>query len=224
MELEVLADKDAVAERAAELLAAATGHVALSGGSTPKQAYARAAELRSDWTGVTFWLGDERLVSDADERSNARMVREQLLTRIPRATLPRFEPVATDLDLDAAADDYDRRIAEVDRLDLALMGLGPDSHTASLFPGKPALAVTGRQAVGVPEPGMEPLVARVTLTFDVFNAARDVVFLVAGSDKADAMGRAFGNPPDLDAPAAHVRPSDGRLLVLADRAAAAHIG
>jgi 6-phosphogluconolactonase len=221
--IEVLADKAAVAQRAAEILAAASGHIALSGGSTPKDAYARAAELRSDWSGVTFWLGDERHVPPDSEDSNARMVREQLLTRIPRATLPAFEPVDTALDLEAAADDYDRRLAPVDRLDLALMGLGPDSHTASLFPGKPALAATGCRAVAVPEPGLDPRVPRVTLTFEVFNAARDVVFLVAGEDKAEAMERAFGDPPDRDAPAAHVRPSDGRLLVLADRAAAARL-
>jgi 6-phosphogluconolactonase len=221
--LEVLDDKDAVADRAAELLAAATGHVALSGGSTPKAAYALAAERRSDWRGVTFWMGDERHVGPEAEESNARMVREQLLTRIPRATLPLFEPVATELELEAAAEDYSRRFgAAVERLDLALMGLGPDGHTASLFPGKPALDAHGI-AVAVPEPGLDPRVPRITLTFDVFNAARDVVFLVAGEDKAEAMFRAFGPEPDLDAPAARVRPSDGRLLILADRAAAARL-
>ncbi|MEA2124613.1 MAG: 6-phosphogluconolactonase [Solirubrobacteraceae bacterium] len=230
MELEVLPDKDAVAERAAEILTGvgAGAHVALSGGSTPKQAYALAGERRSDWSGVTLWLGDERHVPASSDDSNARMVREELLFHIPRATLPLFEPVDTEVDLDAAAADYERRLraalGDGGRLDLALMGLGPDSHTASLFPGKPALAVTGRWAVGVPEPGLEPRVPRVTLTFEVFNAARDVVFVVAGEDKAEAMARAFADPPDRDAPAAHVRPSHGRLLVLADRAAAAHLG
>jgi 6-phosphogluconolactonase len=223
LKLELLDDGAAVAERAARLLAEARGHVALSGGSTPKQAYARAAELREDWTGVTLWLGDERYVPPDDERSNARMVREQLLTRIPRGRLPRFEPVDTSLSLEAAAADYERRLQSVERLDLALMGLGPDAHTASLFPGKPALEATGRRAVAVPEAGMEPQVPRVTLTLDVFNAARDVVFLVAGEDKAGALARAFGNTPDLDAPAARIRPVDGRLLVLADRAAGADL-
>jgi 6-phosphogluconolactonase len=221
--IEILDDAAAVAERAARLLADARGHVALSGGSTPKAAYARAAELRDDWTGVTLWLGDDRHVPTDDERSNARMVREELLTKLPRATLPRFEPVDTTLDLAAAADDYERRLRPVERLDLALMGLGPDGHTASLFPGKPALEVTGRLAVGVPEAGMEPYVPRVTLTFEVFNAARDVVFLVAGEDKAGALARAFGNTPDPDVPSARIRPVGGRLLVLADRAAAADL-
>ena len=224
MKIEVVADKEAVAQRAAEILAGARGHVALSGGSTPKRAYALAAERRSDWTGVTLWLGDERHVPDSDADSNARMVREELLTRIPRATLPAFEPVDTTCDLDGAAADYDRRLRAAlgrdGRLDLALMGLGPDSHTASLFPGKPGVEVADRLAAAVPEAGMDPRVPRVTLTLPAFNAARLVVFLVAGEDKAQAMRRAFGDPPDEASPAAHVRPS-GDLLVLADEAAAA---
>jgi 6-phosphogluconolactonase len=170
-----------------------------------------------------LWLGDERHVPADDERSNALMVREQLLTRIPRATLPGFEPVDTALDLEAAAADYEERFRPVGRLDLALMGLGPDSHTASLFPGKPAVDVTGRLALAVPEAGLEPFVPRVTLTVEAFNAAREIVFLVSGADKADALARAFGDTPDPDAPAARIRPVDGRLLVLADRAAAADL-
>lgn len=225
VELERCADPEGVAARAAEILTAVGpgAQVALSGGSTPKRAYALAAERRSDWAGVTLWLGDERHVPPDSPDSNARMVREELLTHIPRATLPRFEPVDTTLDLEASAADYDRRFGAVERLDLALMGLGADAHTASLFPGKPALAVSDRSAVSVPEPGMQPHVGRVSLTFGVFNAARDVVFLVAGEDKADAMARAFGEPADTTAPSAHVRPAGGRLLVLADHAAAAQL-
>jgi 6-phosphogluconolactonase len=223
--VEVLPDKEAVARRGAELLAAASGHVALSGGSTPKQAYELAAGMRSDWRGVTFWLGDERHVPPEDPDSNARMVREELLTRLPRATLPAFEPVDTSCDLEGAADDYEARLrrtlGEGGRLDLALMGLGPDSHTASLFPGKPAVAVRDRLVVAVPEAGMAPRVPRITLSLPAFNAAREVVFLVAGAEKAEAMGRAFGEPADPDSPAAHVRPDSGALLVLADADAAA---
>jgi 6-phosphogluconolactonase len=214
MRLEVVADKDAVAARAAEILRAARGHVALSGGSTPKAAYALAAGR--DWSDTTLWLGDERHVGLDDERSNYRMAREQLGAEAP------IEPVAVDLDLEAAAADYARRLAGV-RLDLALMGLGPDGHTASLFPGKPALEATGTPAVAVPEAGMEPLVARITLTFEVFDAAAEVVFLVAGEDKAEAMKRAFGDPPDRSAPSARIRPFSGGLLVVADHAAAARL-
>src|ERR671921_654344 len=126
-------------------------------------------------------------------------------------------PVDTSLSPDAAAAAYESLLLTTiglhPRLDLALMGLGPDGHTASLFPGKPAVAETQRYAVGVPEPGMEPLVPRVTLTLPVFNTAREVVFLVAGADKAPAVRRAFGTPPDESSPAAHVRPGAGTLLV-----------
>lgn len=227
IELEVLDGKEGVAARAAELLAQATGHVALSGGSTPKRAYALAAERRSDWTGVTLWLGDERYVAPEDADANARMVREELLTRLPRETLPRFEPVDTARDLEGAAADYGRRLraalGEGGRLDLALMGLGPDGHTASLFPGRPEVGEDHHWAAAVPEAGMEPQVPRVTLTLPVFNAAALVVFLVAGSDKADAMARAFGDPADATSPAALVRPESGRLLVLADVPAASRL-
>ncbi len=214
--IEVLDDKDAVARRAADILTAVKpgSHVALSGGSTPKQAYALAAGFAFE--DVTFWLGDERYVPIEDEDSNAGMIRASL-ELVP-------ELVRTDLDLEAAAADYGRRFkAAGGRLDLALMGLGPDGHTASLFPGKPALDEDHHLVVAVPEPGLDPRVPRVTLTFPAFNAARDVVFLVAGEDKAEALVRAFGDEPDPAVPSAHVRPSDGRLLVLADRAAAAKL-
>ena len=213
MRLEVLADKAAVAERAAELIRGARGHVALAGGSTPKEAYALAADGLP--TGVTWWLGDERVVPADDERSNARMVRESL------AVEP--EAVRTELDPLAAAADYGARLdANVSggRFDLVLLGLGPDSHTASLFPGKRELEVRDRLAVAVPEAGLEPFVPRVSLTLTALNAARCVVFLIAGEDKAEACRRAFGDPPDPASPAAHVRPKDGELLVLADAAAA----
>lgn len=215
MNLEVLDDKEAVAQRAAEILTTATGHVALSGGSTPKRAYALAA-AREDWSGVTLWMGDERHVPPDDEDSNYGMARAQLGEAAP------IEPVRVELGLGEAAADYGRRFRDAGgRLDLALMGLGPDGHTASLFPGKPALEERDHLVAAVPEPGLDPRVPRVTMTFKAFDLAGQVVFLVAGEDKAEAMVRAFGDPPDLGAPSARVRPLSGRLLVLADRAAAA---
>ena len=109
------------------------------------------------------------------------------------------------------------------RFDLILLGMGPDSHTASLFPGKPELEERGRFAAPVPLAGMEPQVPRVTLTFPVLNGAREVDFLVAGADKADAVARSFTEPPDPDAPAGHVRPTAGSLFVFLDEAAAAKL-
>ncbi len=159
-----------------------------------------------------------------DERSNARMVQEQLLGSLPEDRRPAFEAVRTDLPLEQAANDYEVRLRGVLRdgagLDLVLLGLGPDAHTASLFPGKPAVEEAERWVAPVPEAGMEPQVPRVSLTLPVLNTAREVVFLVAGADKAEALQRAFGEEPDAASPAAHVRPRTGRLLVLCDEAAA----
>ena len=111
--------------------------------------------------------------------------------------------VDTALGHDAAAAAYEALLRETlgnhPRLDLALMGLGPDGHTASLFPGKPALQETHRLVVGVPEAGMEPQVPRVTMTLPLFNTAREVVFLVSGADKAPAVRRAFGDAARRDA-------------------------
>ena len=109
------------------------------------------------------------------------------------------------------------------RLDLVLLlGLGPDAHVASLFPGQKTLNVRDRLAVGVEQAGLEPYVPRVSLTLPVLNAARSVVFLVAGKDKADAVERAFGPDvePNRDAPGSLVRPVDGELILLLDEAAA----
>jgi 6-phosphogluconolactonase len=221
---------DDPAAEVADLLvdvAAAGGHVALAGGSTPRRAYELAAQSDADLSAATLWLGDERVVPPEDERSNARMVRESLCERLPDERRPRLLPVDTALGHDAAAAAYEALLRQTlgnhPRVDLALLGLGPDAHTASLFPGKPALHETRRLAVGVPEAGMEPQVPRVTLTLPLFNTAREVVFLVAGADKAEAVRRAFGDPPDPSAPAAHVRPGAGTLTLVLDAPAAAEL-
>jgi len=229
-EIRVLEDAAAVAAEAAELLVAcarAGGQIALSGGSTPKRAYALAAERDVDWSAATLWLGDERLVPLDDDRSNAGMADVQLVSRIPEDRRPTLELVHTELEPEQAANDYEVRLRGALRdgagLDLALMGLGPDAHTASLFPGKPESLERERWVVAVPEPGMDPQVPRVSLTIPVFEAARDVVFLVAGADKAGAMVKAFGSDPDAISPASHIRPAPGRLLVLADKAATSEL-
>jgi 6-phosphogluconolactonase len=206
---------------------AAGGHVALSGGSTPRRAYELAARTDADLSAATLWLGDERVVPLDDERCNLRMVRSSWTDRLPEERRPRLMPVDTALGHDAAAAAYESLLRETignhPRLDLALMGLGPDGHTASLFPGKPAVQETRRLAVGVPEAGMEPQVPRVTLTLRLFNTAREVVFLVAGADKAAAVRRAFATPPDETAPAALVRPGAGTLVLVLDPPAAAEL-
>ncbi len=208
-------------------IACAGGQIALSGGSTPQRAYEIASQSDADLSAATLWLGDERVVPPDDERSNLRMISAALTDNLPEERRPRLMPVDTSLGADAAAAAYEAlllaTVGRHPRLDLALMGLGPDGHTASLFPGKPAITENQRFVVGVPEAGMEPLVPRVTLTLPVFNTAREVVFLVAGADKAEAVARAFGTPPDESAPAALVRPGAGKLMVVLDAPAAAEL-
>jgi 6-phosphogluconolactonase len=199
-------------------VALAGGHIALSGGSTPRAVYEQVA----DWGDATLWFGDDRAVPPDHQHSNYRMVRQAVGERPVR-----IERILGEEGAEAAAGDYEARLraalGNAPRLDLALMGLGPDAHTASLFPSKPEVEEDRRFVVPVPEAGMEPQVPRVTMTLPVFNAAARVVFLVKGADKAAAMRRAFGDPPDPSSPAARVRPQAGELLVLCDAAAAAEL-
>jgi 6-phosphogluconolactonase len=186
---------DDPAAEAAALIAEAVragGHIALAGGSTPKAAYGMAAGMDLDWSAATLWFGDERCVPPDDELSNYRMAKEALLDRVSGATVKRM---AGEKGPNAGAEDYERELREtlgeqLPQLDLVLLGLGPDLHTASLFPGKPAVEVKDRAVVGVEEAGLEPHVPR---TLPAINAARQRVFLVAGEGKSDAVQAAFGN-------------------------------
>jgi 6-phosphogluconolactonase len=149
------------------------------------------------------------------EWSNYRMADEALLSKLdPRPEVLRME------DADAYEALVRDRLGDEPRWDLLLLGLGPDSHTASLFPGKPEVDVTDRLVVDVPQAGMDPQVPRITLTLPAINAARHIVFLVTGESKREAVLRAFGDDPDPTSPAAHVRPADGELTVYLDPAAA----
>ena len=220
---------DDVAGGAAERIAAAVragGHIALSGGSTPRRAHERVAAMGLDWSATELWFGDERAVPPDHEHSNFRMAKESLLDHVSPRAVHRIEGELGHLDAAAAYEQELRtRFGDgVPALDLILLGLGPDAHTASLFPGDPALGERERQAVGVETPGMAPLVSRVTLTLPVLNAGNDVVFLIAGEDKAEAVARAFGDAPGPDAPASLVDPGPGRLTLLVDPPAAARLG
>ena len=224
---------DDVAGAAAERIAAAVragGHIALSGGSTPKAAHelvARDGEL--DWSRTQLWFGDDRAVGPEHEHSNYLMARESLLDRIG-GSQPEVHRIKGELGHRVAADEYERELATAfgadgpPRMDLLLLGLGPDAHTASLFPNDDALGERDHLAVGVDKPGMAPLVSRVTLTLPVLNAAHEVVFLISGEDKAEAVARAFGDAPDPSAPASLIRPEPGLLHVLLDTPAASLLG
>jgi len=220
MRIEVLDDPaSAVADLLVEA-AAAGGHVVLTGGSSPKRAYQLAA--RGGWGGATVWYSDERCVREDHEWSNHAMAEAALLSHVdPRPEVMRMEG---ELGHERGAASYEalvrERLGDEPRWDLLLLGLGPDLHCASLFPGKPEVDVTDRLVVGVPESGMDPQVPRISLTLPAINAARHVVFLVTGESKREAVRRVFGDDPDPTSPAAHVRPADGELTVYLDPAAA----
>jgi len=197
------------------------GQIVLTGGSTPRGAYAAAARQDADWSGATVWFSDERMVPPDHPDSNFGMTAAALLSQLSHP--PTVVRIPGELGADAAAGAYEallrERMGSDPRFDLILLGVGPDSHTASLFPGKPELDELGRFAAPVPLAGMEPQVPRVTMTYPLLNTAREVVFLVSGADKAEALRRAFGEPPDDASPAAHVRPGAGTLTLVLDRAA-----
>ena len=176
-------------------------HLALAGGNTPRAAYDALAGLVDDWAGVHLWFGDERCVGPEDPEANYRMVRETLLARaaIPEARVHR---IAGELGALAAAERYEAEVragvAAADgggtpALDLALLGLGEDGHTASLFPGAPALADGGVLCLPVHD-APKPPPDRVTMTLELLGAARALVVLAPGARKADAIRRVRAGP------------------------------
>jgi 6-phosphogluconolactonase len=210
--------------------ARAGSHIALTGGSTPSRAYERAASLEPDWSGAKLWWGDDRCVPPDDDLSNFRLAKEALLDALPEEGSPEVHRIHAERGPHVGADDYEREMRavfgqQVPRLDFLLLGLGPDGHVASLYPRQDTLDVSDRPAVGVEEAGWKPYVPRVSLTMPVLCAARRIVFLVAGDDKAEAVERCFGPgvEPNRDAPGSMVRPVDGELILLLDEAAASRL-
>ncbi len=210
-------DAQAAAERAADILAGAisealtqrgAAHIALSGGGTPRVAYALLGPLVADWQGVHLWFADERCVGPDDPQSNALLLRQTLVA--PRAVTHRM---AGELGAEAAARAYERELGDV-VLDVALLGIGEDGHTASLFPDNPVLDAPGRVA-GVHD-SPKPPPDRITLTRATLDGARQRLLLVTGSGKAEALGLALG-PPSRHVPCSLLE-RDG-LTVVADRAA-----
>ncbi|MBA2516643.1 MAG: 6-phosphogluconolactonase [Solirubrobacterales bacterium] len=227
-DFEIQADAAGVAAAAAERIAsvAATGgHIALAGGSTPERAYELLRD--ADLSAAALWFSDDRAVGPQAPDSNYGMAARSLLDHLAEPHRPSVHRIEGELGPEAAADRYEAlvraEVGEQPRFDLILLGLGPDAHTASLFQGKPAVGESERLVVAVPEAGMEPWVPRVTFTLPLLNAAREVLFLVAGADKAPAVARAFNEPADPASPAARVRPDPGRLVVMLDEKAAAGI-
>jgi 6-phosphogluconolactonase len=211
------ADAEEAAARAAEVLAAAIdgartvrgeAHVALAGGSTPRRAYELLGPLLPDWADVHLWFGDERCVGPEHPESNARLVRESLVA--PGAVVHR---IRGELGAEAAAAAYAEELGDT-TLDVALQGLGEDGHTASLFPGNPALRADG-VAVAVHD-APKPPPDRVSLTLGVINAARRIVLLAGGAGKAAPLARVLAGP-DERVPASLL--DRDKLEVVADAAA-----
>jgi 6-phosphogluconolactonase len=202
--------------------------LALAGGNTPRRTYELLTEppLRDavPWDALHLFWGDERCVPPDHPDSNYRMAREALIDRapIPAANVHR---VRTEEGSAAAVAAYYERelrnffgleVEDVPRFDVILLGMGPDGHTVSLFPGSPALDETQRLVVPNSIDYMPH--ERVTFTFQVLNAARLIAFLITGRDKAESLARALNG--DSAVPAGHIRPADGEVRWYLDRAAA----
>jgi len=204
-------------------------HVALAGGSTPRAMNALLAASprrdRVEWTRVVFWFGDERCVPPDDAQSNYRMNRETLLD--PLGIDPaHVHRMRGEDDPTAAAADYDvvlrRELGERPCLDLLLLGMGPDGHTASLFPGTVAGMDNDKNCIAHYVPQMSQW--RITLTPRAINAARNVAITAGGAEKADSLQGVLEGPRQTDVfPAQVVRPQSGNLAWLVDAAAAAKL-
>ncbi len=209
--------------------------LALSGGSTPRKLHLLLSDPqepffgRVPWGEVHVFWGDERHVHPDDPESNYGMARTTLLSRVPIPPEQIHRVRAEETDASVAAKDYEVELRRalggegVPRLDLALMGMGADGHTASLFPGNPALEERERLVVA---PWAEKLETfRITVTFPVLEAARVVLFLVTGGEKAARVAEAVSGDPSAPGalPATRARPRDGELLWFLDAPAASRI-
>ena len=229
--LETASDSDALARLAAEWIAAQISLVldqrdrcslALSGGSTPARAYSLLGQERLPWDRVDVLLGDERWVAADDSSSNARMLRETLMAAGPGSAAV-FHPIPTVelADAQASALALEQLLPRVCRgappvFDLMLLGLGDDGHTASLFPGTDATRATDCWATVGCGKGLD----RITLTAPVLSAAREVMFLVSGSGKRQALQRLLDpTESSVRTPAKLVSPAK-QVLILADQDAA----
>jgi len=238
-DVRVLADVDELSLRAAEAAVRTINEsaqrndgfsIALSGGNTPRTLYRLLSTRFRDqipWEKMHIFWGDERYVPLADSQSNYRMARETLLDAVP-CPVGNVHPMPTELpDPDLAAREYEKTLRNYfsedwPRFDLVLLGLGEEGHTASLFPGSPAFNETQRWVVAVNAPAKPAL--RLTLTLPALTAAANIYFLVAGSNKAEALHHVLTGSPDAkNYPASGIRRAKGTVIWWLDRAAAARV-
>lgn len=203
----------------------------LAGGNTPRQLYELLATPcfteKMDWSRVRLFWGDERWVASHHPDSNFSMAAKSLLAHIdiPAANI---HPIRTDLrSPEAAAQAYENELQDFfsnstpkkHGFDMVLLGMGPDGHTASLFPGSPALDITDRLVAAVRAPDASPSVARITLTLPALNRANDLLFLISGREKLDIMQAIIKAPTESARryPAARIRPRNRLLWLAAQR-------
>jgi 6-phosphogluconolactonase len=222
VEIVVAVDAEAAAREVAERLAAAAragGNVVITGGGSAGRAYELAAELEQDWNAVELWWSDERCVSPDDENSNYGMAKSALLDRVSAGAVHRMRG---ELGRERGAEEYERELGTLGGFDFMVLGLGPDGHVASLFPEQPTLDEEERRAIGS-EAKLEPYVDRITLTLPVLRSTRELLFLVTGESKADAVKRAFAGEPSKATPGSLVRATGGPTTAVLDVAAAARL-
>lgn len=238
-EITIVDDAAAIADAAAQLVLEAAEQsvakrgrftIALAGGSTPRATYQRLALApyveRMPWSRTWVFFGDERAVGPDHPESNYRMAYEALLSKVAMPAEQIIRPRGEAEDLEEATAEYLQRLTEVfgtrrgevPRFDLILLGMGVDGHTASLFPGSPALREVFRPVAAV-HAAAAAIPKRMTFTFPVITAAAHVAFLVSGPEKAKVVKAVLVDGAML--PAAMARPSDGRLSWILDRDAAA---
>jgi 6-phosphogluconolactonase len=234
--LTTCADAEAAAQRAAAEIARrlqaarrerGVAHLALSGGSTPARTYELLASELQDWKDVELWFADERCVGPDDEESNFRLARETLIAGAAGLDEQRVHRMVGELGPDEGARSYAEELSEhaparsedgePPALDVIVLGIGPDGHVASLFPGAPTLDAGDDQlCLGVHD-SPKPPPERITLTLAVLRAAERCVLLATGVSKADAVNAMLGEPT-RHVPASLLR--RGRLSVIVDDAAA----
>jgi 6-phosphogluconolactonase len=205
--------------------------IALSGGSTPRGIYSlladdqRTPEKKLAWEKIFVFFGDERHVPPTDAESNYRMAQESLLSKVPIPEQNVFR-VAAELDANTAAAQYEQHLRsffqlepnERPKFDLIMLGMGPDGHTASLFPASPALQETQRRVVANWVEKFKSY--RITFTFPVLNYAAEVMFAVSGESKAEILRDVFQGQDKYAYPCQRVQPESRRLLWIVDEAAA----
>jgi 6-phosphogluconolactonase len=230
MKIEVLADADSVAHKAAAIIAAEARDavvtrgqfvLAVSGGHTPWQMLRALAGEKVPWEQVQVVQVDERVAPPEDPDRNLTHLQESLMTRVPLRPEQLHAMPVESTDLRDAANRYARTLQEVagspPMLDLVHLGLGPDGHTASLVPGDPVLNVTDAD---VALTGAYQWRCRMTLTYPIINRAQRILWVITGSDKSGPLTRLRDADPSI--PAGRVR--QDQALVLADHAAAAKLG